>query len=156
MPLGFETFSDSLRCGVEIFHHLKKVLGDKGMSTAVGDEGGFAPDLKTTEEALDVIMTAISNAGYQAGVVSSLDGIGALLRDSSGIVWIGTWGGGLNFHNTQNNAFRTLRHSPTRSESLSDSFIFSLFGGRYTRTGQCRLAHRPWGVVGQAHRRDIG
>ena len=67
MPLGFSTFGDALRSGVEIFHHLKKVLSEKGMSTAVGDEGGFAPDLKTTEEALDVIMQAIENAGYQAG-----------------------------------------------------------------------------------------
>ena len=67
MPLGFDTFSDALRAGVEIFHHLKKVLAGKGLSTAVGDEGGFAPDLKTNEEGLQVIMQAIEKAGYQAG-----------------------------------------------------------------------------------------
>ena len=67
MPVGFDTFSDALRAGTEIFHHLKKVLSDKGMSTAVGDEGGFAPDLKSSEEALDVILTAIEQAGYKAG-----------------------------------------------------------------------------------------
>jgi enolase len=67
MPLGFDSFSESLRAGVEIFHHLKKVLAGKGMSTAVGDEGGFAPDLKTNEEALQVIMQAIEAAGYSAG-----------------------------------------------------------------------------------------
>jgi len=67
MPLGFERFSDALRCGVEIFHHLKKVLQDKKLNTAVGDEGGFAPDLGSNSEALDLIMTAISNAGYTAG-----------------------------------------------------------------------------------------
>ena len=67
MPLGFERFSDALRCGTEIFHHLKKVLSKKGYNTAVGDEGGFAPDLKSNQEALDVIMTAIDQAGYQAG-----------------------------------------------------------------------------------------
>lgn len=67
MPLGFDTFSDALRCGVEIFHHLKKVLSGKGYNTAVGDEGGFAPDLKSNQEALDVIMTAIESAGYKAG-----------------------------------------------------------------------------------------
>jgi len=67
MPLGFDNFSDSLRCGVEIFHHLKKVLADMGMSTAVGDEGGFAPDLKSNQEALDVIMKAIEQAGYTPG-----------------------------------------------------------------------------------------
>jgi enolase len=52
MPLGFDSFSDGLRCGVEIFHSLKKVLAKKGMSTAVGDEGGFAPDIKTNQEAI--------------------------------------------------------------------------------------------------------
>lgn len=67
MPLGFETFSDALRCGTEIFHSLKKVLHDKGMSTAVGDEGGFAPDLKNSEEAIQVILQAIENAGYKPG-----------------------------------------------------------------------------------------
>ena len=67
MPLGFERFSDALRAGTEIFHNLKKVLSDKGYNTAVGDEGGFAPDLKSNQEALDVIMTAIEKAGYKAG-----------------------------------------------------------------------------------------
>jgi enolase len=67
MPLGFETFSDSLRCGCEIFHHLKKVLQDKGLNTAVGDEGGFAPDLGSNVEALDLIMMAIEKAGYEPG-----------------------------------------------------------------------------------------
>ena len=67
MPLGFERFSDALRAGTEVFHHLKKVLSDKGYNTAVGDEGGFAPDLKSNQEALDVIMQAIDQAGYKAG-----------------------------------------------------------------------------------------
>ena len=63
-PLGFDTFSDGLRAGVETFHHLKKVLHDKGLSTAVGDEGGFAPDLPNGEAAIEVILQAIENAGY--------------------------------------------------------------------------------------------
>ena len=67
MPLGFETFRDALRCGCEIFHNLKKVLQDKGLNTAVGDEGGFAPDLGSNGEALDLIMTAIEKAGYKPG-----------------------------------------------------------------------------------------
>ena len=67
MPLGFETFSDALRCGCEIFHNLKKVLQDKGLNTAVGDEGGFAPDLGSNGEALDLIMSAIEKAGYKPG-----------------------------------------------------------------------------------------
>ncbi len=67
MPLGFDTFSEALRCGVEIFHSLKKVLQDKGFKTAVGDEGGFAPDLKSDVEALEVISTAVEKAGYKLG-----------------------------------------------------------------------------------------
>lgn len=67
MPLGFDTFSDGLRAGVEIFHNLKKILEAKGLSTAVGDEGGFAPDIKNTEEAVEVILKAIEQAGYTPG-----------------------------------------------------------------------------------------
>jgi enolase len=67
MPAGRPTFSEALRCGIEIFHHLKKVLSTKGYNTAVGDEGGFAPDLRSNEEALEVIMQAIQASGYKAG-----------------------------------------------------------------------------------------
>jgi enolase len=67
MPLGFDKFSDALRCGAEIFHNLKKVLQKRGYKTAVGDEGGFAPDLGSNAEALDLIMEAVAQAGYQAG-----------------------------------------------------------------------------------------
>ena len=65
MPLGFDCFSDALRAGVEIFHHLKKVLQKKKLNTAVGDEGGFAPNLSSNVEALDLISEAIDQAGYQ-------------------------------------------------------------------------------------------
>ena len=64
MPAGAESFSHALQIGAEVFHTLKKVLGEKGYSTAVGDEGGFAPNLKSNEEALEVIMKAIEKAGY--------------------------------------------------------------------------------------------
>jgi len=67
MPLGFDTFDDALRAGVETFHALKKVLKDKKLSTAVGDEGGFAPHIGTCAEALEVILAAISAAGYEPG-----------------------------------------------------------------------------------------
>jgi enolase len=67
MPAGRPTFSEALRCGVEIFHHLKKVLSSKGYNTSVGDEGGFAPDLRSNEEALQFIMMAIEASGYKAG-----------------------------------------------------------------------------------------
>lgn len=67
MPIGFDRFADALRCGTEIFHALKKVLSSRGLSTAVGDEGGFAPDLPSNEAAIEVILEAIANAGYTAG-----------------------------------------------------------------------------------------
>jgi enolase len=67
VPAGFNTFSDALRAGVETFHHLKKILHDRGLTTAVGDEGGFAPDLKSNAEALDLITAAIEKAGYRPG-----------------------------------------------------------------------------------------
>ena len=66
-PVGAKTFSEALRMGVEVFHSLKKVLSQKGYNTAVGDEGGFAPDLKSNEEAIEVILEAIQKAGYQTG-----------------------------------------------------------------------------------------
>ncbi|QBZ83288.1 Enolase [Hydrogenovibrio crunogenus] len=67
MPVGAPTMSEAIRYGAEIFHALKKVLHDKGYNTAVGDEGGFAPDLKSNEEAITVILEAIDAAGYKAG-----------------------------------------------------------------------------------------
>jgi enolase len=67
MPLGFERFSDALRCGAEVFHNLKKVLGSRKLNTSVGDEGGFAPDLGSNVEALDLILEAIEKAGYKPG-----------------------------------------------------------------------------------------
>jgi enolase len=67
VPYGAEKFSEALRWGAEVFHTLKGVLKKRGYSTAVGDEGGFAPNLKSNEEALDVVMEAISLAGYQPG-----------------------------------------------------------------------------------------
>tara|TARA_X000000368_G_scaffold289980_1_gene230376 strand:- start:1576 stop:2850 length:1275 start_codon:yes stop_codon:yes gene_type:complete len=66
-PKGFNSFSESLRAGIEIFHTLKNILKSKGLNTGVGDEGGFAPNLKSPEEALDLIMTAIEGAGYSPG-----------------------------------------------------------------------------------------
>jgi enolase len=67
LPVGSPSFSEALRCGAEIFHSLKKILNDRGLSTAVGDEGGFAPDLDSNATALDVILQAIETAGYVAG-----------------------------------------------------------------------------------------
>jgi enolase len=83
-PWGFETFSDGLRAGVEIYHALKKVLHKNKMSTAVGDEGGFAPDLKDNEDALKVIGEAVTAAGYEFGkqVFVALDPAASELWDA--------------------------------------------------------------------------
>ena len=67
MPVGATNFSDAIRMGTEVFHHLKKVLKDKGYSTNVGDEGGFAPNLKSNEEAIESVLKAIEVAGYKPG-----------------------------------------------------------------------------------------
>ncbi len=67
MPVGATSFSESLRWGTEVFHHLKAVLKKKGMSTNVGDEGGFAPNIKSNEEAIEIVITAIEAAGYKPG-----------------------------------------------------------------------------------------
>jgi enolase len=75
MPVGAESFAEALRCGAEIFHNLKGVLKKRGYSTSVGDEGGFAPNLKSNEEAVETILEAIEKAGYKAGenVMLALD-----------------------------------------------------------------------------------
>ncbi|MBU1894335.1 MAG: phosphopyruvate hydratase [Candidatus Omnitrophica bacterium] len=67
MPIGADSFKEALRMGTEVFHNLKKILHSKGLLTAVGDEGGFAPNLQSNEEAVEVILEAISKAGYNAG-----------------------------------------------------------------------------------------
>jgi enolase len=66
-PIGASSFSEALQMGTEIFHHLKSVLKGKGLNTAVGDEGGFAPDLNSNEEAIEIILEATNNAGYEIG-----------------------------------------------------------------------------------------
>ena len=75
MPIGGKTFRESLRIGAEVFHGLASVLKDKGLSTAVGDEGGFAPDLRSNDQAVEILLAGIEKAGYRAGrdVVLSLD-----------------------------------------------------------------------------------
>src|SRR2546428_197897 len=67
VPIGAETFADALRIGVEVFHALKKVLTKRGLSTGVGDEGGFAPNLSNDEAALEAVVAAVETAGYAAG-----------------------------------------------------------------------------------------
>src|SRR5690625_1287350 len=75
MPVEADSFSEALQMGTEIFHSLKAVLQEKGLNTTVGDEGGFAPDLKSNEEALETIVQAIEKAGYEPGndIVLAMD-----------------------------------------------------------------------------------
>ncbi len=90
MPAGAETFSEALRMGVEVFHHLKNVLKAKGYNTAVGDEGGFAPNLRSNEEAIEVILEAVEKAGYRAGedLYIALDpATSEMYRDGAYVFW---------------------------------------------------------------------
>lgn len=89
MPVGAPSFSEALRMGAEVFHTLKKVLHDKGLSTNVGDEGGFAPNLKSNEEAIDVVMMAIEKAGYKPGsdIFIALDPAASEFYDSKAKVY---------------------------------------------------------------------
>jgi enolase 1/2/3 len=89
VPIGSDNFPDALRMGVEVFHSLKKVLAGKGLSTAVGDEGGFAPTLASNEAALDVIMEAILAAGYQPGqdIAIALDPAASEFYDKTAYVF---------------------------------------------------------------------
>jgi len=75
MPVGAQSFREALRCGAEVFHALKKLIDKRGFPTSVGDEGGFAPNVSGTEEALNLILEAVSNAGYEPGqdVLLALD-----------------------------------------------------------------------------------
>jgi enolase len=94
MPLNFDSFREALRCGVEIFHSLKNVLSERGKSTAVGDEGGFAPDLAGNDEAVEVVLTAIERAGYRPSedVVLAVDAAATELFDDGEYVF--RWSGG--------------------------------------------------------------
>src|SRR5688572_955581 len=84
MPIGASTFSDGLRWGVEIFHALKSVLKKKGFSTNVGDEGGFAPNIQSNEEAIETVLTAIDAAGFKAGsqIMIAMDAANTELWDA--------------------------------------------------------------------------
>ena len=96
MPAGADTFSDAVRMGAEIFHNLKKVLASKGYNTAVGDEGGFAPNLKSNEEAVEVILNAIEKAGYAPGddVLLALDPATSEFYDTEKEVYEFKWSDG--------------------------------------------------------------
>src|SRR5206468_181553 len=86
VPCGARTFADSLRMGVEVFHHLERTLHERGLGTAVGDEGGFAPDLESNEAALAALVEGIEAAGYRPGedVAIALDpATSELFRDGA-------------------------------------------------------------------------
>ncbi|CAN5361612.1 phosphopyruvate hydratase [soil metagenome] len=108
LPLGVKSFREAIRCGAEVFHTLKKLLHDRGLSTAVGDEGGFAPSLKSHEEAIQLLLKAIETAGYEPGTqvaigldcaatefykdgLYNLDGEGLKLSSSDWTNMLATW-----------------------------------------------------------------
>src|SRR6187549_1310678 len=82
MPVGAQSFADAVRCGAEIFHTLRGILKKKGYSTGVGDEGGFAPSLSSNQEAVDVVLEAVVQAGYKPG-----DGVYVALDVASSELW---------------------------------------------------------------------
>jgi enolase len=96
MPAGADSYSRAIQMGTEIFHNLKKVLASKGYSTAVGDEGGFAPNLKSNEEAIEVILTAIEKAGYTPGeeILLALDPAAAEFYDKEKGIYEFKWSDG--------------------------------------------------------------
>jgi len=96
MPAGADSYSKAIQMGAEIFHNLKKVLASKGYSTAVGDEGGFAPNLKSNEEAIEVILTAIEKAGYIPGeeILLALDPAAAEFYDKEKNIYEFKWSDG--------------------------------------------------------------
>ncbi len=91
VPVGFGQFSEALRCGCEIFQTLKKILNEKKLSTAVGDEGGFAPTLRSNKDAMDLLMNATEKAGYRPGeqVVFALDVAATELFENKMYIWDG-------------------------------------------------------------------
>ncbi|NBC26525.1 MAG: phosphopyruvate hydratase [Bacteroidetes bacterium] len=96
MPVGADRFSEAVRMGSEIFHNLKKVLSSKGYNTSVGDEGGFAPNLKSNEEAIEVILTAIEKAGYtpEEDVLIALDPASSEFYDTEKKIYEFKWSDG--------------------------------------------------------------
>ena len=90
MPVGAESFKEGLRMGSEVYHHLKKVIKSKGLSTGVGDEGGFAPDLKSNEEALELIVEAVKEAGLTPGedIVFALDVAASEMYDADKNIYV--------------------------------------------------------------------
>lgn len=90
MPVGAENFKEGLRMGSEVYHHLKKVIKSKGLSTGVGDEGGFAPDLKSNEEALELIVEAVKEAGLTPGedIVFALDVAASEMYDADKNIYV--------------------------------------------------------------------
>lgn len=95
-PVGAESFAEAMKMGTEIFHNLKKVLSEKGLSTNVGDEGGFAPNLGSNVEALDTIMLAIEKAGYKAGeeIMIAMDAAASEFYDKEEGVYLLKWSTG--------------------------------------------------------------
>src|SRR5699024_9591668 len=96
VPVGSDSYSDALRTGSEVFHSLKYLLGDHNYSTAVGDEGGFAPNLKSNEEAVEIILKAVEKAGYtpEEDVAIALDPATSEFYDTEEETYVFSWSDG--------------------------------------------------------------
>jgi enolase len=115
LPIGGETFSESLRMGTEVFHHLKKVLHDKGLNTAVGDEGGFAPNLESQELAFDYIIEAIQKAGYEPGKQ----------------IWLGIDAAATEFYNEKDKVYEYKAGAVRKRNSDEQAAYLAELAGKY-------------------------
>ena len=115
LPVKFPSFREALRAGAEVFHSLKKVLHDMGLNTAVGDEGGFAPDLKSNEQALEVIMTAIEKAGYKPGEH----------------IYIGLDVASSEFYDRSDNSYKLVAEGGAKKSSEELIALYGELAGRY-------------------------
>lgn len=125
MPAGFDTYSDALRCGAEIFHALKSLLKSKGLSTAVGDEGGFAPNLSSNEEAIELVIEAIGKAGYRPGSPALSGGLG------DGQVMIALDPASSEFYDTQKKKYVFKKSSGRELDSLEMAEYWESWANRY-------------------------
>lgn len=136
LPVGAPRFSEAMRWGVEVFHSLKSLLKKRSLSTAVGDEGGFAPDLPSNEAAIEIILVAIAQAGFKAGQDIAL-----------GLTWPVPSSAGMASTNWPQKASASTRHSSSTTSALGGHLPDRHHRGRHGRKRLGRLGtdHRPIG-----------
>jgi enolase len=125
MPIGFSSYSEALRCGAEVFHSLKSLLKSRGLSTAVGDEGGFAPNLQSNEQAIELVVEAVGKAGYRAGSPTDSGGLG------SGQVMIALDPASSEFYNADKKRYVFKKSSKIELDSLQMAEYWEKWASQY-------------------------